>query len=108
MILAELIAGQRLSHPFAGGVKKPGYTRKHVPLIWECMLGTVFAKDPLAVDSCEEGMYFDYDYAAAHKHAKVAQCTDLRICRLKQTYEGWPREGQLCLMGIPPEKTKIG
>ena|SRR5271165_770877 len=99
--IVTLISGQQTS-PFAGGVKKAGYTKKHRPLVWECMLGAVYAREPNAGN--KEARYFDYDYAAARLHAQVAQCTDLRICRIKVSYAGWPRKGQLCLMGIPPEK----
>ncbi|MEI6422389.1 MAG: hypothetical protein WCP55_09235, partial [Lentisphaerota bacterium] len=62
-----------------------------------CMLGTVYALDPLDKDINREEKYFDYDYAAAHLHAKVSQCTDLRICKPR----GYRR---FSLWGIPPGK----
>jgi hypothetical protein len=51
----------------------------------------VYARDPA---STAEEKYFDYDYYAAHQHAKVALCTDLRIYK--------PRGGRSALYGIPP------
>ena len=69
--LITVISGQ-VSHPFAGGKKKPNITLKHRRLIWECMLGTVYALDPLDKDINRTEKYFDYDYAAARLHAKVA------------------------------------
>ena len=87
------ISGQ-VRHPFAGGKKKATVTKKHRRLIWECMLGTVYATDPTDKGNTE-GKYFDYDYSAAHAHAKVAQCTDLRICKPR----GYRK---VALYGIPP------
>jgi len=99
-----LLSGQ-VAHPFAGGVKKAGYTKKHVPLVWENMLGTVYARDPNAGHyTKDDGIkYFDYDYSAAHAYAKVAKCTDLRVCRSKGDNVG-PRRKQFALWGIPPAK----
>ena len=90
----------QVTHPYAGGVKKATYTKKHRPLIWECMLGTVYAMKPGA----NEPDYFDYKWEEARIHALVAQCTDLRICRVKTSYQGWPAKGRLALFGIPPGK----
>jgi hypothetical protein len=92
--LVTVIIGQ-VSHPFAGGKKAKNITLKHRKLIWECMLGTVYAADP-AFPNREE-KYFDYDYQAAHLYAKVAQCTDLRVWRTR-------RGGRLALYGIPPQQ----
>lgn len=102
--LRILLSGQ-VGHPFAGGVKKAAYTKRHVPLVWECMLGTVYARDPHANHyTKDDGIkYFDYNYTKAHAYAKVQQCTDLRICRSKGDNPG-PRTRQLALWGIPPEK----
>jgi hypothetical protein len=99
--IVTLISGQ-VSHPFAGGVKAKGVTKKHRPLVWECMLGTVYAMKP----GEHEADYFDYDYSKAHAHAAVAQCSDLRVCRVKTRYAGYPRVGQLALWGIPPNTAK--
>lgn len=65
---------------FQGGVNKPNVTQRHSPLVWECMLGTVYASNGTTVE------YFDYDYEAAHRFAGVAACADLRLCRAKRTY----------------------
>ena len=94
--LITVISGQ-VSHPFAGGKKTKGITQKHRRLIWECMLGTVYALDPLDKDINREEKYFDYDYQAARLHAKVAQCTDLRVCKVN-------RYAKIALYGIPPGK----
>ncbi|MCX7592745.1 MAG: hypothetical protein N2235_03075, partial [Fischerella sp.] len=91
----------KVSHPFAGGKKATTITRKHVPLVWENMLGTVYARDPLK-GSDQEPEYFDYDWDAARKYARVDQCSDLRIYRTKVSYQGYPRAGKLALWGIPP------
>lgn len=103
--IVTAISGQ-VTSPFAGGVPKRSVTQKHRPLVWECMLGTVYARDPIgAVGSKNEGVeYFDYHYAEAHRHARVKECTDLRICRTKYQYSGYPRKGQWALWGIPPAK----
>ncbi len=92
----------KVEHPFKGGVKKGSYTKKHRPLVWENMLGTVYAMRP----GEREAQYFDYNWDDARVHAMVAQCSDLRICRVKVSYQGWPRKGQLVLWGIPPETAK--
>jgi hypothetical protein len=96
-LVTIISGGQAVTHPFAGGKKKPNITQKHRRLIWECMLGTVYALDPLDKDINREEKYFDYDYAAAHAHAKVSQCTDLRICKPR----GYRK---FSLWGIPPGK----
>jgi hypothetical protein len=83
------------THPFAGGIPARGITRKHSPLIWEAMLGTV-----KATDGSEEGKYFDYDYEAARAFAGVAQCTDLRIVRSPRSYQCGLREGRVALFGV--------
>ena len=92
-----------MEHPFAGGKKTKGVTLKHVPLIWENMLGTVYG-----MDAQRNTEYFDYNYDAARKFADVAGCTDLRICKNK--WRGrWandkgdisgPRYNQIALWGV--------
>ena len=94
--LITVISGQ-VSHPFAGGKKKPNITLKHRRLIWECMLGAVYAQDPTEEPYKRKEKYFDYDYQAARLHAKVAQCTDLRVCKVN-------RYTKIALYGIPPGK----
>jgi hypothetical protein len=82
--------------PFAGAVRKP-ITLKHVPLIWECMLGTVNACNPKGTV-----MYFDYDYDEAREFCGQADCTDLRVAKNKE-YWGYglgPRVGQWVLYGV--------
>ena len=96
-LVTIISGGKAVTHPFAGGVKKASITKKHRALIWGCMLGTVYAKDP-TTDRNQEEKYFDYDYAAAHLHAKVAQCTDLRIYRPNKRYK-------YMLYGIPPNNS---
>jgi hypothetical protein len=96
--LVTIISGGRaVQHPFSGGVKKATITKKHVKLVWGCMLGTVYAQDPTLAYHLREEKYFDYDYYAAHQCAKVAACTDLRIHK--------PRGGRVALYGIPPAVT---
>jgi hypothetical protein len=85
------------THPFHGGVKKASYTLRHRPLVWECMLGAVYAMKP----GDAEAKYFDYNWDAARKHAGVDEATDLRVCRVKRSYQGWPQQGKLALFGIP-------
>lgn len=64
--------------PFAGArTAKP--TKKHRPVVWEAMLGTVYAMDPTGTVR-----YFDYDVAAAHRWAGVTEdraALDLRVSR---------------------------
>lgn len=85
-----------MKHPFHGGIKKRGVTRSHRPLIWECMLGTVYARSPEG-----EVRYFDYDWDAARAHAQVDQHRDLRIAQCKVSYQGWPDSGKHALWGVP-------
>lgn len=65
-----------MTHPFEGGRLTASVTRKHRRLIWENLLGTVNACDPLT----GEEKYFDYDWNGARAFARVTQCTDLRLC----------------------------
>lgn len=99
--VVTLVSGQ-VTTPFAGSVKKSGITKKHKPLLWECMLGTVYAMDP-AVKGLRR--YFDYDYATARAYARVEQCSDLRLVKCPATHAGGVngiRKGQWVLWGIPP------
>lgn len=82
------------THPFRGGRQaKP--TMKHRPAIWECMLGTVYARNDAG-----KVMYFDYDYAAARAFANV-EGRDLRTYRVPRAYGSTghmgPRAGALVL-----------
>lgn len=97
--LVTLISGQ-VSSPFSGGEKRKTVTRKHYPLVWECMLGTVYARDPVT----GKVLYCDYDYSKAHAHARVTECSDLRTSR---NPGGFSERSQLrlkqwALWGIPP------
>ncbi|NBP82800.1 hypothetical protein EBU60_02905 [bacterium] len=76
------------------GVKahKAAPTKKHVPAIWECMLGTVYACNPQG-----ETRYFDYEHEAARAFAGVDQeGADIRLARAKRRMTGI-RPGQLVL-----------
>jgi hypothetical protein len=84
--------------PWAGAQERRGYTKKHIPLVWENMLGTVFARGP----NWGEVKYFDYDYDMAHAYAEtLTRYTDLRVCKAKATYADSPRRGQWALYGVP-------
>ncbi|MDE1907513.1 MAG: hypothetical protein KGH75_13795 [Rhodospirillales bacterium] len=88
--------------PFHGGIKSKNIKKAHKPLIWENMLGTVYARNP----HTHEVKYFDYDYEGAHKHADTKNCDDLRISKCPyQPTVGYPRPGKYALWGIP--KTKV-
>lgn len=89
-----------LATPFVGVKKKP--TLKHRPLLWENMLGTVYARN---IQGKTE--YFDYNWKAAHEFAQVSRHTDLRLARNTSDsgYEGSPRRGQWVMYGIPPQES---
>lgn len=105
--------------PFHGGVVHKNITKLHQPLIWEMMLGTVYARCP-----AEYVRYFDYKYEEAHAFACVDQFYDLRICKNPAKTPSWyghgkvkiikngveviseelfcsPKPGQIALWGIP-------
>lgn len=84
-----------LSYPFANAPKKKSITRKHKPLIWENMLGTVYARNATG-----EVKYFDYDYEAAHRFAGTAGCVDLRVFKACTSYQDYPRAGKYALYGV--------
>ena len=63
------------------GIKahKAAPTKKHVPALWESLLGTVNAQNALG-----ETRYFDYDYEAAKAWAGLDQeGADIRLARAK-------------------------
>lgn len=66
----------KVRHPFEGGCETAAVTRKHRKLVWECILGTVYARNPVT----GKEKYFDYDWDAARVFALVDRCTDLRVC----------------------------
>lgn len=69
------MARTKATHPFAGARKmKP--TQKHRIAIWECMLGTVFARNAEG-----EVKYFDYDWDGAREFAGVTAEADPRVFR---------------------------
>ena len=94
---------KKVKSPFEGGRKTATVTAKHKPLIWENMLGTVYARDFNDSGSTKAAKYFDYDWDAAHEYAGVDKCTDLRISRVKTAYANYPKVGKLVLWGIPKE-----
>lgn len=79
------------TNPFAGAVKKKP-TLKHRHAIWECMLGTVYARN-----AAGEVKYFDYDWDGARAFAGVDTGTDLRLAKWPAHTGGGPRTGQLVL-----------
>lgn len=89
--------------PFASGKPTRTVTKKHIPLIWECMLGTVYAQDPVT----RKIEYFDYDWEGARKFARVSSCTDLRISRAAQSYNASVRRGRRALFGLAPVSTTV-
>ena len=81
-------------------------TKSHVPAIWECMLGAVYARN-----SQGETRYFDYDYEAARAFAGLGQGKlDIRVARAKEGTEGPEgiRKGQLVLWVRRQEKVTGG
>lgn len=76
------------------GVKahKAAPTKKHVPAVWECMLGTVYAQNAQG-----NTQYFDYEHELARSFAGVDQeGADIRLARAKRRMTGI-RPGQLVL-----------
>lgn len=86
---------------FVEGHRKMVPTKSHSPLVWENMLGTVYARNPSG-----KVEYFDYNWDAAHRFANVAGASDLRVSRHKtrsgRAYdgEGSPRNRQMVLYGV--------
>lgn len=75
--------------------RKAPPTKKHVPAIWECMLGAVYARNAQG-----ETRYFDYDYEAARLFAGLGQDkVDIRVARARMVDETtWGvRRGQYVL-----------
>jgi hypothetical protein len=79
---------------WAGAQVRRGYTMKHQPLLWECMLGTVNAVNPKG-----EEKYFDYEWADAHAWIELDKYEDLRVCKVKYHYADWPLPGKWALFG---------
>lgn len=107
---AKTTSTRSVRHPFQGGVSTRGITKSHVPLVWENMLGTVYARNP----ETSHIKYFDYDYDAAHEYAQVHKATDLRVSKAPASYswggyahdndhEG-PAKGKLALWGVHPKR----
>ncbi|NBV88195.1 MAG: hypothetical protein EBR88_01575 [Betaproteobacteria bacterium] len=70
-------------------------TKSHVPAVWECMLGAVYARNAQG-----ETRYFDYNYEAARAWAGLGQGKlDIRVSRAKESTGGPEgiRKGQLVL-----------
>lgn len=77
--------------PYAGARRmKP--TLKHRPVMWECMLGTVYASDGRTVK------YFDYRWEEAREFAGVdRKDADPRVAKAQHATQDGPRRGQLAL-----------
>jgi len=84
-------------------------TKQHKPVIWECMLATLYAAK-LLPDGKHEVQYFDYDWDAAFKfagltkHGSYDPALDTRLAKTKGSwwYPDGPGRGKLCLWSLPP------
>ena len=58
-------------------------TKKHRAVIWENILGTVYARN-------EDGeiKYFDSDWEGAAEFANLENAEDIRIAKFKRSYQG--------------------
>ncbi|QDK02561.1 hypothetical protein PP304_gp124 [Gordonia phage Phendrix] len=56
-------------------------TQKHTPVMWEGILGTVYAVSPEGVVR-----YFDYDWDAARAHVALSDDADVRIARATRSF----------------------
>ena len=86
-------------HPFTGA-RRMRPTKRHVPVIWECMLGTVYAASPAG-----EVRYFDYRWEDARAFAEVPLARDLRVARSDgfSYYRGkGPGQRQFALWAVRP------
>ena len=68
-----------------GARMKP--TQNHYPVMWECILGTVYAVNPEG-----EIRYFDYDKEAAREYIGFGDHDDVRIWR-KEDNSRYPYTG---------------
>ena len=57
-------------------------TKKHRAVIWEGMLGTVYARNENG-----EVKYFDYDWKEAAEFANLKNAKDIRVAKLKRSYQ---------------------
>lgn len=97
------------SHPWYHARSTSGITQKHKPIVWENMLGTVYSRN-----AEKQVKYHDYNYEAAHAHARTHEFSDLRVAKSKHDYrmgnnsmpEG-PRKGRYALWGVPKEKSTV-
>lgn len=82
---------------FSFGKKTYKITKKHIPLCWECILGTVYAKD---IDGNVK--YFDYNYVSAISFMKLNNYHNLRVCKNPYHFSQYqfPKTNQLVLWGI--------
>lgn len=55
-------------------------TKDHYPVLWECMLGTVYARN-----SRNETKFFNYDLEAAYEFAGLDNANDLRLAKYSQS-----------------------
>jgi hypothetical protein len=72
-------------------------TVNHRPVIWECMLGTVYASNG------KETRYFDYQYEEAIAFAGINPESDPRLYRVPHSIYNGPRRKQL-VVGIRRNK----
>jgi hypothetical protein len=91
-------------------------TKNHYPVVWECLLGTVYGMRKIG--GLYQSMYFDYDWYQAFRWAgvkdsegKLFDGLDLRVSKIKRavTYPGAkdsPRVNQLALWMLDMEKPK--
>ncbi|NBU16907.1 MAG: hypothetical protein EBS48_07840 [Actinobacteria bacterium] len=71
---------------------KAAPTRSHVPALWECLLGTVYARNAQG-----ETRYFDYDHEAALDFSGVRlEGAEPRVARAPRRFTGI-RKGQTVL-----------
>ncbi len=91
--MEPVLAALAGASPLSGRHMKP--TKQHRPAVWECMLGTVYARNDRG-----ETRYFDYDWAKARTFAGADEPDrDPRCFRHKTFYRGTdePRQRQLVM-----------
>jgi hypothetical protein len=86
-----------MTNVFSFGKRTYKITKKHIPLCWECILGTVYAKN---VNGAVK--YFDYNYDNAINFMSLNNYYDLRLCKCPYNISliNYPKYKQLVLWGI--------
>lgn len=74
--------------------RKAKPTLKHRPAVWECMLGTVYARSPQG-----EVRYFDYRWEQAVEFAELGE--DLRTFRAPEAVRYYSNPGASIRRGQP-------